>query len=212
MQKHWLTRRPGNKHLLLVALGWAGSPAASPPTPPGYDALCLYDYRALEQLDPGVYAAYEHLDLAAWSFGVMVAERVARGLPLRRKLAFNGSPKPVDDHFGIPVRSFLVTLKGLRRAGTDLFFERVYGGSGRVPAAHLPERTLEELVAELEVLYETSQKPVPDEFSWDAAFIGKRDAIFPPKNLQAYWRSKGRLFDGPHYPFDDTSLLASALI
>lgn len=211
MQKHWLTRQPGNNRLLIVALGWAGSPAASPPAPPGYDALCLYDYRAIEQLDPRAFAAYERVDLAAWSFGIMAAERAARYLPLRRKLAFNGSSKPVDDHFGIPVRSFLVTLKGLRRTGTGLFFERVYGGADRVPPAHLPKRALEELIEELEDLYETSRKPGPEGFIWDTAFIGKRDAIFPPGNLQAYWGSKGRLFNAPHYPFADFSLLRSAL-
>lgn len=211
MQKHWLTRQPGHKRLLIVVLGWAGSPAAAPPSPPGYDTLCVYDYRTMEQLDPGAFAAYERVDLAAWSFGIMVAERIAHYLPLQRKLAFNGSSKPIDDHFGIPVRSFLVTLKGLRRAGTTLFFERVYGGADRVPAEHLPDRTLEELVEELETLYETSRKHQPEEFDWDLALIGRQDAIFPPENMQAYWGSKSRLIDAPHYPFADTSLLLSAL-
>ncbi len=211
MQKHWLIRRPENARLLIVALGWASEPAAAPPPPADYDLLCLCDYRSIDELVPEAFCSYECIDLVAWSFGVMIAERVAWRLSLRRALAFNGSPLPVDDRFGIPTRSFLVTLKGLPRAGTNLFFERAYGGPEQTPASHRPQRSLETLIEELAYLHVAARQPRSREFRWDAAFIGKRDAIFPPGNLSAYWGERGRLIDAPHYPFTDVSLLHRAL-
>lgn len=211
MQTHWLTRQPGHRRLLIVVLGWAASPAAAPAPPPGYDLLCLCDYRSLCELDPADMAAYEVIDLAAWSFGVMIAERTCAHLPLRRALAFNGSPLPVHDRYGIPVRSFRVTLNAIRKAGTGLFFERAYGGASHVPPSHLPGRSIEELAAELETLHEAARQPRLSSLAWSHAFIGSRDAIFPPQNLQAFWGERGTVFDAPHYPFADASFFLSSL-
>lgn len=203
MQTHWLTQEPGHDKLMIVALGWAGSPAAAPAAPPGYDMLCLYDYRSLAVLDPADYARYSVIDLAAWSFGVLMAQLVCARLSLHCALAFNGSPKPLDDRFGIPKRVFCVTQKGIRQSGVGLFFKRAYGGL--VPPSHLPQRGLAELADELDALAAAADNPAPGGVAWNGALIGSRDAIFPPQNLHAYWGKRAVAFDAPHYPFADTA-------
>lgn len=208
MQTHWLTRRPGHRKVMIAALGWASSPAAAPTAPPGYDLLCLCDYRSWAHLDPAEMARYEVIDLAAWSFGVLMAELTCSRLPLRRALAFNGSPMPVHDRFGIPVRSFRVTLNAIRQAGIGLFFERAYGGAEHVPPSHLPQRSIEELAEELETLYAAALHTTDLSIPWSGALIGSRDAIFPPHHLQAFWGERGTVFDAPHYPFADASFFS----
>lgn len=156
MEKHWL-KREGNPSLILFVLGWAAdSRVVEYIRPEGYDMLCLYDYRTIEPVAQEELAEYRSVHLFAWSFGVWVAEQVLRGIPLAQAVALNGTPRPVDDRYGIPSRAFRVTLRGIAAAGTDAFNRRAYGEYYDTAGSLTPSRTAEELHEELATLYEMS--------------------------------------------------------
>lgn len=211
MQKYWI-KRQGNPDLILVVLGWACDPhAVEHLTFPGYDLLCTCDYRTLEPLDRAEFGTYGRVILFAWSFGVWVSEQICREVPLHRAVAFNGTPYPVDDRFGIPRKALMVTLKGIHKVGIEAFNRRTYGASYDRLAPYFETRPLEERVDELQFLFETSMLPYTPSLPWNDAVIGREDVIFPPKNMIAYWGNKAHLTSGPHYPFGDPEVLREYL-
>ncbi len=209
MQTKWLVKK-GQARILLLFLGWSGNArTANNFRPEGYDMLAVYDYRDLDDFSAilQALAAYPERILLAWSFGVWVAEFLAPELPsFHRHIAINGTPRPIDDRYGIPERIFRITLKGIEREGVEKFCQNMYGR----PAAddELPDRTLEELIGELRSLSRCNTLPSPETLPWDHALISERDAIFPPENMLAYWRMRHvpvfRWETGRHYPFSET--------
>ena len=218
MEKRWLVKT-GHSDLMIFALGWACEPQSVVHIPlKGYDVLCLYDYRHPETFTLPEIDTYRTIDLMAWSFGVMIAERLCPHLPLRRAIALNGTPRPVDDHFGIPVRSFRLTLRSIGTAGTTLFEQRTYGDSYATASTWPPSRSLDDKVEELKTLATLADQPpiVPD-WRWHTALIGGQDAIFPPQNQLAYWQAYDpsirilEMPEVPHYPFCDFRPILSLL-
>jgi len=213
MQKYWLNRE-GNERLLLFVLGWASDHhAAEHIRPAGYDILCTYDYRDIEPLTET--APYKEVALFAWSFGVWAAEHIfsqaASRENITKAIALCGTPYPVSDRYGIPLKSLIVTLEGMRRAGTDRFNKRTYGGYYETIRPYLDDRSTEEKIEELAFLIEAAQKEYSPEINWDKAIIGSQDVIFPMANVKAYWDEKGKILDIPHYPFADPAIVTDNL-
>lgn len=211
MRQEWINKE-GNPDLLLIVLGWAcDSHAAGHLRFDGYDILCTSDYRVIEsdrealkeKLQP-----YRRITVLAWSFGVWVFEYLRlhfRGIPIVKTIAVNGTPKPVDPLYGIPPNAFAVTLRSIKRAGMEKFYERMYGT--KTGSRPLSERPLEELAEELETLGRRFEKhPLADETPWTYAVIGEQDLIFPAENMKHFWREKSIFAPVtapmPHYPFD----------
>lgn len=212
MQKHWLIKA-GNPDLIVAALGWASDyHAVEGAIPDGYDTLCLYDYRTLEAVTREETGPYRRTLLLGWSFGVWAAEQTCRELPLDGAWALNGTPLPVDDRFGIPGRSVLVTLRGIRKAGIETFNRRTYGASYERMSRYFDDRTPEEKIAELETLFEQATRSYTPMLRWKRAVIGTEDVIFPPANMAAYWQRKALVVPGmPHYPFGQPGLIDDLL-
>lgn len=206
MEKYWL-RREGNPALIIFALGWsADHRLVEHINPAGYDLLCLYDYRTLEPVTEAETANYRTVTLLAWSFGVWVAEQLLRAVSLTRAVALNGSPFPVHDTHGIPVRSFAVTLRGIASTGIEGFNRRAYGEHlDRI--ARLQPRPFDALYEELQILHARSLEPYTPVLRWEKAIVGSRDLIFPPANLTAYWGERTVPMDLPHYPFGDAAFI-----
>ncbi len=210
MEKHWL-KKEGNRSLAIFALGWAADyRAVEHIRPEGYDRLCLYDYRSLEPVTREEVAGYGRIVLFAWSFGVWVSEQLFREIPLSRAVALNGTPFPVDDRYGIPVRAFAVTLRSIAAAGTEEFDKRAYGEYYK-NIAGIAGRDLKALSEELATLHRLSAEPYAPALAWDRAVVGTRDRIFPPANMEAYWGAKALRADMPHYPFGNTALIDAEL-
>ncbi len=217
MEKHWLIQE-GHPDLLVFALGWATAPASVVHIrPPGYDVLCTCDYRTLETITPESLSGYRHIVLMAWSFGVWAAERIFPQVPFHKTIALNGTPRPVDDRYGIPVRSFLVTLRSIAGSGTKTFTQRAYGEFAPLAFTWPASRTLEEMVEELKILHSESQREESTGFRWDEAVAGSGDLIFPPANQLAYWREcspETRITEVtgmPHYPYGEAESILSKL-
>ena len=210
MEQHWLIRN-NNARLLVIALGWGADPrVVRHIVPSGYDILCLYDYRSATPIPEDIFRTYRYRVLAAWSFGVRMAETLFAPGTFDTAIALCGTPLPVHDTMGIPVRAFEATLRGLASAGDEKFNRRTYGEHYHTlfgpeqPA----QRSLETRIEELETLYKIARTPYTPSIKWSQAIVGGRDMIFPPANQLNYWTEKAILVkDLPHYPFADPTLI-----
>lgn len=239
MQAVWITRRPTEpsstglrKGVLVFAAGWAGSDelVRHLPVPQGWDLLCLFDYRTLP--DPAeterllaLLTPYGERHLVAWSFGVWAAATLF-GAPgaLRwdTATAIGGTPVPIDDAYGIPVRAFAVTVRSIGAAGTTRFLERMCGTPEilRAYCRHRSTRPLAEICDELAALQRqalagTSDRTEPVKGFWTRAVVGGQDAIFPPEHMERYWHEAGVPVtmrpEMPHYPLYEPDILVRCL-
>lgn len=195
-----------SKELIVFFNGWGmDSNALNDLDTEGKDILTFYDYRADLSLPIISLKDYDKAYLVAWSMGVFIANQLASKLNLKieKSIALCGSPCPVHDNYGISVKIFDITCKGLRLAGTDKFFQQMFIGIDN-PLFNRPERELMEQINELENLKNISVNSYKKPFSWDVALVATKDRIFPAKNLIAYWQGKTRLVkeEIPHFPFD----------
>lgn len=201
MEKYWITRA-GNDRLIVFVLGWAADHSVvAHIRPAGYDILAIYDYCEMEPVE---LERYSEKYLFAWSFGVWAAEQLFAHADFTRAVAFNGTPFPVSDTYGIAPRRLDATIRGLSAGGMEAFERRAYGVS--YEALKSP-RTLEENIEELETLKELSIKPYRPAIRWDKAVIGTEDVIFPPENMQNYWSVSAEVLPLPHYPFADAEII-----
>jgi hypothetical protein len=208
MQSVWQLN--GGEKLLLFFSGWGMDERPTAHLHGGlYDVYTCFDYRELETNEIERWRSYDQITLVAWSMGVWAAEQVLAGiqLPIVQAIAINGTPKPVDDRWGIPRSVAQATLDGLTPDSLHRFYRRMVGGgaglkameqAGRLPAIDLDERK-----AELAAII--GRAPYPEgRLRWSEAVIGLRDAIFPPENLKNYWQGRAaiREIDAPHDPFE----------
>ena len=158
-----------------------------------------FDLRLLE--------GYREIRLAAWSLGVWAAGVALQGvcLPFSAKIAVNGTPRPVDDAYGIPKAVFQGTLERFDAVVLSKFRRRMCGDAGNVKRflSCGPLRQPGELREELAALArEVAARPVPS-LAWTDAWVGERDKIFPPANQLAAWVAQGgvpcRTFGEEHY-------------
>ncbi len=235
MQAVWITRTPDSdpaqkRGVVVFAAGWAGSDelARHLTLPEGYDLLCLFDYRALPSAAEvgelyAQIAHYRHKHLIAWSFGVWAAAQIFGSSPFDQSgywttaTAINGTPLPINDDYGIPLRAFAVTVRSIGGAGTGKFLERMCGTPEilREYYRHRSTRPLEEIYDELLSLQHEAlaigSGALPAPGFWTAAVVGGRDAIFPPENMARYWAEAGipvtTVETMPHYPLSDQNIL-----
>lgn len=210
MEKYWIARA-GNDRLIVFVLGWAADHSVvAHIKPDGYDVLAIYDYRAMEPVGTEL-ERYSEKYLFAWSFGVWAAEQLLAGVGFARAVAFNGTPFPVSDTYGIAPRRLDTTIRGLHAGGMEPFEKRAYGASYEIMAKNLSPRPLEDNIAELETLRRRSTEPYRPEISWDRAVIGSGDVIFPPENMRNYWSVRAEVLPLPHYPFADAEIILREL-
>lgn len=201
MELSWLQRR-GGRDLLIYMLGWAATPNAvcHIPHPPGVDVLAVHRYSRLVPLPAADVAAYRRIYLIAWSFGVWAAEQCCRQLPLHRAIAFNGTPFPAHEQYGMRLRATLRAMQVAARTG-----KAPQSAERAIPAGPWPEPGLQAKADELMFLAAASRQHSAAHLSWHAAYIAEQDEVFPPANMWAYWRSVGlgTSIPGYHYPFAD---------
>lgn len=193
--------------LLIFFCGWStDSRIARNLDFEGYDTLAVWDYRSLD-LDPSLTAGYAEIVVAAWSFGVAAASHFIathRHLPITRRVAINGTLKPVDNLRGIPEDIFNGTLNNLSDRTLSKFYRRM------VPGQSIPQSamTIDELADELRSI---NSMDVP-QTEWDFAFISTDDRIIPPENQRTAWAGTPiREIEGSHTP-DFKAILSPLLV
>ena len=197
--------------LLLFFAGWSASPESFTglKAENGTDIMLCYDYRDMTFHED--LSSYKEIHLMAWSMGVRMAELALAGkYALTTATAINGTPRPIDDNFGIPENIFRGTLDNLTAEGMKRFNRRMCG-SRDILAQHekFPARPLEEVKDELQHIYNLcngqSMTNADDTTSiqWTRAIISSDDHIFPAANQRNYWNGRCPVTEitAPHYPF-----------
>lgn len=213
MKHHWF-KRDGREELVLFFSGW-GTDACHAgrffrdSLADGFagDMLAFYDYTALTpEIDlQADLSLYRRITLIAWSFGVWAARAVP--LPaIDAAVALNGTLFPVDPLRGIHPDIFQATLDGYGEESRRRFEGRMC----RTPEVLTlfrecsSSRTTEDQKNELLSLqYCFSGPTLQPGWEYGHAFIGGRDAIFPPACQDAAWDATPRTLIAamPHYPF-----------
>ncbi len=217
MQFNWLNKS-NNKNLIVFFCGWSFDYKPFERLEcSDFDVLVLYDYADISnsfnlfeqnKLKSDI-ENYESKILITWSMGVYVAYLIKDFLPIfNQKIAINGTPYPVDDDFGIPVKTFDLTLKFVDTGLQGKFQKNLF----KTPEAYQKylqcpvERTIENQKAEL-IALNTFIKDNKAEYTdfYDHVIISDTDKIIPTRNQLNFWQNKSNteivLLDSGHFPF-----------
>ena len=121
MQYYWLNKE-NNKNLIVFFCGWSFDYKPFKRLDClNYDVLFVYDYcdinniKNLTSYHLNVLSSllqYKTSTLITWSMGVYVGYLLKNVLPnFSKKIAINGTPYPIHDEWGIPIKTFDLTLK-----------------------------------------------------------------------------------------------------
>lgn len=150
---------------------------------------------------------YERYSLITWSMGVYVAYLLMDMLPeFSTKIAVNGTPYPVHDEWGIPQKTFDLTLKfvdsGLQGKFQKNLFKRTedYEKYLQNAVARSIENQKQELI-ELDKYIKTHECTY-SEF-YDHAIISDTDKIIPTRNQLNFWNDRAdvTVLNSGHFPF-----------
>ncbi len=210
MRLHWQVRKQ-HRRLLVFFNGWGMDERllAMIAPPAGRDLLAVCDYTDFDGADTvrAAVARYPAVDLVAWSMGVWAAAAVfgSRGPCFGQAVAVNGTGRPIDDEYGIPVSLFHATLDNFSERARDSFFRRMCDGRDACGEflPHAPLRDVEDQRRELHALARGAGEGVPPPGPFTGAVVGARDRIMPPENQLRYWRGAipCRTVNLPHLPF-----------
>lgn len=205
MQYHWLNKNNNNKLIIFFA-GWSFD--YNPfkfLNCTDFDVLILYDYNTLELPEIPKYKKYY---LISWSMGVFTAYILKNKLPkFDLKIAINGTPYPVDDNKGIPLKPFLLTLKHAKQGLEGKFYQNIFDTTKDFETynENQVKRTVDNRVDELNNLYKLiKQTQINYESFYDKAIISQNDIIIPTKNQINFWQNNTKsikLLESGHFPF-----------
>lgn len=204
MRYQYIHQHEGARRADLLLAGWAADEhlfADLPDT--GDDLIVCYDYSDLT-LCVDEWPAYEQVRLLAWSMGVWAAEHAPalRRLRLTDCMAVNGTPRPIDEHCGIPPRVFDLTLRQMGGAALVKFRRRMCGDTYAYFMNHLPQRSLEDMRHELAAIGEQVLCLPEGDLPWNRALVAAADVIMPAGNQRQAWQERGVpvcLTEGAHY-------------
>lgn len=198
----------GSSRLLLIMSGW-GTPVSMYKhiSMPGWDTAVVTDCCELSSIPEIVtrISSYTTIYLYAWSLGVAVSECFYNsGIRFTAAFAINGTCKPCDDIYGIPVKTFSDTAKRLDERNLLKFRIRMCGG--RSNYNNLTSEYFADYITPISnlssQLFEIKDIDVKESLPWTMAYVSSNDAIFPTENQLLYWQSRGvktNLYDAPHY-------------
>jgi len=204
MQYHWLNKQ-NNKKLIVFFAGWSFDYKPFECLDcKNYDVLVLYDYNDLTL--PKIEEAYDKKILITWSMGVFIAYLLKEVLPkFDQKIAVNGTPYPVNNEFGIPQKTFDLTLKYAETGLQGKFYQNVFTNQeflGKYLENPI-ERSIENRVSELvtlDKLIKTTKIEYDKKF-YNKAIVGLSDKIIPTKNQLTFWGNLAKTVDCGHFPF-----------
>lgn len=204
MQHYWLNKQ-NNKKLIVFFAGWSFDYKPFECLEcKDYDVLIFYDYNTLEL--PNIDYNYEEKILITWSMGVFIAYLLKDKLPqFNKKIAVNGTPYPVHNEFGIPQKTFDLTLKYAETGLQGKFYQNVFTNDeflakyNENPIERSIENRVSELVTLDKLIKETQLKY--DNNFYNKAIVGLTDKIIPTKNQLTFWDNIAETVDCGHFPF-----------
>lgn len=205
MRRAWVKRK-GNGGVILFFCGWGMDERAVQHLAGEDDLLVFHDYRDISREEMPPLETYGRVRVIAWSMGVWAASVLLNrwNIPVWESVAINGTERPVDEHYGIDPRVYLLTERGLTEAGRDKFFARMLPRKDELERfeANRPRRELDEQREELRLIREQSVVLKP-EWNWNRAYVSMGDVIFPIENQRKWWNGRCVVIElkGGHYPF-----------
>lgn len=206
MRIEWLKKNNGDR-VILFFNGWGMDSRAIPQLTGDYDVVAFWDYRRLLEAEWPDLRQYEEIYVVGWSMGVWAAANVIPLLDIApvKLVALNGTELPVDDQYGIPVRIYELTERGLNEKGRKKFLQRMFAEVREWECFQdkLLSRPLQEVCEELVLIHRQSHC-LQSGRQWDKIYISERDVIFPVENQQNFWNARCpdiRILPGGHYPF-----------
>lgn len=206
MQFHWLNKQ-NNSKLIIFFAGWSfdENPFKFLACE-NFDVLIVYDYSTIDE-NIEKFTSYEEINLIAWSMGVFVAYLLKDKLPkFNKKIAINGTPLPVNDEFGIPVKPFLLTLRHARTGLEGKFYQNIFDTKEEFEkySTMSVNRSIENRETELKSLYDKIRSAeINYNRFYDKALISSRDKIIPTKNQINFWQNNAEIemLESGHFPY-----------
>ena len=191
MQSHWLNKQNNNK-LIIFFTGWSFDYKPFEfLNCEDFDVLIIYDYNDLELPQIPEYKEYF---LISWSMGVYTSYLLKDKLPkFTKKIAINGTPFPVNDEYGIPLKPFILTLRHAKTGLEGKFYQNIFNSENEYTqyTKTQVERTIENRVSELNTLYsKIKSTEISYQNYFDTAIISNNDKIIPTKNQINFWEGK----------------------
>ncbi len=185
------------KGLFLVFLGWGmDSRPFEFPIPADADIMLCYDYRTLD-FNTGILTGYSAIYVIGWSMGVWAASQVLQNsrLPIRQRIAYNGTLYPIDKQKGIDPAVFQATLDHLNEESLLKFYRRMCDTKEEYQEflQRAPRRSIESLREELIAIGENAFSLPTPKFEWNMAAVGLKDRIFLPDNQIRAWQGTTKI-------------------
>ena len=209
MQFHWLNKQ-NNENLIVFFAGWSFDykPFEFMECE-DCDVLMVYDYNSINASEAIEFIDnYKHKTLLTWSMGVYAAYKLREIFKsFDTKIAISGTAFPVDNEFGIPEKTFLLTLRHAKAGLEGKFYKNIFDKNEEFERyLNTPvERSIDNRVDELKSLYENiKNSPKEYEKFYDYAFVSKNDKIIPPKNQIHFWetfKTPYKILESGHFPY-----------
>ncbi len=205
MNSFWL-KKNNNENLIIFFNGWAmDKNCIKHLSTKNFDIIVFYDYENFviqKDILPEVNA-YRSQFLVAWSMGVFVASKVYKNFEkIVKKIAFNGTLKPVDDFYGIPLKIFNLTIENFSSSTLEKFM--IKSGINNL----IFEQDEKKLCKLKNELIQIKNQRFDTDLTYDDVYISMQDRIFPPKNQLNFWSTQNcriKKIAGSHCPFENFS-------
>ena len=184
-----------NKNLIIFFNGWGMDELIiSHLKRDDFDLLVLYDYNDLDIEFPNL-DNYDKKYIIGWSMGVMISTLFYDCFgEIDKYIAINGTPKPINDKYGIPEKIYKLTLRGFNETSCQKFMERMFDCNP--PISKFSNREFESQKTELANLMGIEGKII----SFDKTIVSNNDNIIPTKNQLNYWKNP-EIIESGHCPF-----------
>lgn len=208
--KTYIRRREKNDSLVVLFGAWGTDENVFVPyCTDEFDFILFYNYSADQALVLPEMKTYRKIVLIGWSLGVWAAEYLSpsTGIVPDVTIAINGTPVPLDDHYGIPARSFEEALNNITEERMEKFYYRMFGNKRiyNLNSDKVPNRTLDSVHDEMRWLYNRIMEQKEPRFRWDYAVTSESDRVFPSENVISYWNrqkdTRQIVVPYPHYMF-----------
>lgn len=206
MRIEWLKKKDGGR-VVVFFNGWGMDACGVKHLEAECDVMVVSDYRCLKDCIFPDLSSYQRVDVVAWSMGVWAAANLlpVMGVQPDRLIALNGTEHPVSDAWGIPVRIYQLTEKGMNEKGREKFLSRMLDGAAEWERfeQNKPQRELSEVCEEL-VQIRIQSTGLKNTLHWNKVYISAHDVIFPVDNQKSWWQDRAdriEIIPGGHYPF-----------